>query len=221
MSTRKMLKKQADTSLADEEILVEDIRIKFDLDDYATTHRATRDAYVKARSELVRATAPYQAAQNAFISGTRTYIDAQRDIHIAGDIAMKAANDVYDKSRTLYTDAIADNKAAAKKLTAAENTLKKAMSVVDTAKKTVAKTFSEKTIATKNATAALIKNTMTTADKAHAAAYDILTTANTTMKAAQHDVKIATLIASNATAVVKTLNPDEYIIENDSASSAH
>eukprot|EP00293_Proteomonas_sulcata_P016755 CAMPEP_0184296830 /NCGR_PEP_ID=MMETSP1049-20130417/7788_1 /TAXON_ID=77928 /ORGANISM="Proteomonas sulcata, Strain CCMP704" /LENGTH=39 /DNA_ID= /DNA_START= /DNA_END= /DNA_ORIENTATION= len=34
----------------------------FDLEDYATTYRATRDAYLKAANELKLATGPYKAA---------------------------------------------------------------------------------------------------------------------------------------------------------------
>ena len=33
----------------------------FDLEDYATTYRATRDAYLKAANELKLATGPYKA----------------------------------------------------------------------------------------------------------------------------------------------------------------
>ena len=35
----------------------------FDLEDYATTYRATRDAYLKAANELKLATGPYKAAR--------------------------------------------------------------------------------------------------------------------------------------------------------------
>jgi ferric iron reductase protein FhuF len=34
-----------------------------DLEDYATTYRATRDAYLKAANELKLATGPYKAAR--------------------------------------------------------------------------------------------------------------------------------------------------------------
>ena len=45
----------------------------FDLEDYATTYRATRDAYLKAANELKLATGPYKAARDAYVAGTATY----------------------------------------------------------------------------------------------------------------------------------------------------
>ena len=45
----------------------------FDLGDYATTYRATRDAYLKAANELKLATGPYKAARDAYVAGTATY----------------------------------------------------------------------------------------------------------------------------------------------------
>ena len=45
----------------------------FDLEDYATTYRATRDAYLKAANELKLATGPYKAARNAYVAATATY----------------------------------------------------------------------------------------------------------------------------------------------------
>jgi len=45
----------------------------FDLEDYATTYRATRDAYLKAANELKLATGPYKAARDAYVSATATY----------------------------------------------------------------------------------------------------------------------------------------------------
>ncbi len=45
----------------------------FDLEDYATTYRATRDAYLKATNELKLATGPYKAAQDAYFAGTLKY----------------------------------------------------------------------------------------------------------------------------------------------------
>ncbi len=40
----------------------------FDLEDYATTYRATRDAY-----ELKLGTGPYKAARDAYVAATVTY----------------------------------------------------------------------------------------------------------------------------------------------------
>ena len=40
------------------------------LGDYATTFRATRDAYLKAANELKLATGPYKAARDAYVAGT-------------------------------------------------------------------------------------------------------------------------------------------------------
>ena len=45
----------------------------FDLQDYATTYRATRDAYLKAANELKLATGPYKAARDAYVAATATY----------------------------------------------------------------------------------------------------------------------------------------------------
>lgn len=39
----------------------------FDLEDYATTYRATRDAYLKAANEEKLATGPFFAAANSWI----------------------------------------------------------------------------------------------------------------------------------------------------------
>ena len=45
----------------------------FDLEDYATTYRATRDAYLKAANELKLATGPYKAARDAYVAATATF----------------------------------------------------------------------------------------------------------------------------------------------------
>jgi hypothetical protein len=45
----------------------------FDLKDYATTYRATRDAYLKASNELKLTTWPYKAASDAYVAATATY----------------------------------------------------------------------------------------------------------------------------------------------------
>jgi hypothetical protein len=41
--------------------------------DYATTYRATRDAYLKAANEFKLATDPYKAARDAYVAATATY----------------------------------------------------------------------------------------------------------------------------------------------------
>lgn len=46
---------------------------QFDLEDYATTYRATRDAELKAANELKLATGPYKAARDAYVAATATY----------------------------------------------------------------------------------------------------------------------------------------------------
>ena len=46
----------------------------FDLEDYATTNRATRDAYLKTASEL--AAVPNKAARDAYVAATATYIQS-------------------------------------------------------------------------------------------------------------------------------------------------
>jgi len=45
----------------------------FDLEDYATTYRATRDAYLKAANKLKLAISPYKAARDAYVAATATY----------------------------------------------------------------------------------------------------------------------------------------------------
>jgi len=45
----------------------------FDLEDYATTNRATRDAYLKAASEVKLAAGPNKAARDAYVAATATY----------------------------------------------------------------------------------------------------------------------------------------------------
>ena len=45
----------------------------FNLEDYATTYRATRDAYLKAANELKLATGPYKASRDAYVAATATY----------------------------------------------------------------------------------------------------------------------------------------------------
>ena len=54
-------------------VAAEMFQLLFDLGDYATTYRATRDAYLKAANELKLATGPYKAARDAYVAGTATY----------------------------------------------------------------------------------------------------------------------------------------------------
>ena len=53
--------------------LTEMFALLFDLEDYAGTYRATRDAYLKAANELKLATGPYKAARDAYVAATATY----------------------------------------------------------------------------------------------------------------------------------------------------
>ena len=58
----------------------------FDLEDYATTYRATRDAYLKAANELKLATGPYTAAHDAYVAANIKYnasLGSPDDIRIA------------------------------------------------------------------------------------------------------------------------------------------
>ena len=54
-------------------LFTEMFALLFDLEDYATTYRATRDAYLKAANELKLATGPYKAARDAYVAATATY----------------------------------------------------------------------------------------------------------------------------------------------------
>ena len=69
--------RQKPGSIKDEEVLPSSITkmfaLLFDLEDYATTYRATRDAYLKAANELKLATGPYKAARDAYVAATATY----------------------------------------------------------------------------------------------------------------------------------------------------
>ena len=49
------------------------LRINEPFSHYATTYRATRDAYLKAANELKLATGPYKAARDAYVAATATY----------------------------------------------------------------------------------------------------------------------------------------------------
>ena len=46
----------------------------FDLEDYATTYRATRDAYLKAANEMKLASGPYKAARDGYKQAAYNYI---------------------------------------------------------------------------------------------------------------------------------------------------
>ena len=43
------------------------------LEEYATTYRATRDAYLKSLNELKLATGPYKAAQDSYVAANIKY----------------------------------------------------------------------------------------------------------------------------------------------------
>ena len=53
--------------------------LAFDLEDYATTYRATRDAYLKAANELKLATGPYKSAQKSYNEAVQTYVSTLND----------------------------------------------------------------------------------------------------------------------------------------------
>lgn len=69
----------------------------FDLEDYATTYRATRDAYLKAANELKLATGPYKAARDAYVAATATYTKSlyeRRRLGEASESNILKANEV-------------------------------------------------------------------------------------------------------------------------------
>ena len=53
--------------------------LAFDLEDYATTYRATREAYLKAANELKLATGPYKSAQKSYNEAVQTYVSTLND----------------------------------------------------------------------------------------------------------------------------------------------
>jgi hypothetical protein len=55
----------------------------FDLEDYATTYRATRDSYLKAANELKLATGPYKSARDSYVQATGSYVDSLKTRHEA------------------------------------------------------------------------------------------------------------------------------------------
>ena len=74
----------------------------FDLADYATTYRATRDAYLKALNELKLATSPYKAAQKSFYNAQKTYVSGLNE---GGPAVVKAKVTVTNnKCGIIYND---------------------------------------------------------------------------------------------------------------------
>ena len=53
--------------------------LAFDLEDYASTYRATRAAYLKAANELKLATGPYKSAQKSYNEAVQTYVSTLND----------------------------------------------------------------------------------------------------------------------------------------------
>ena len=47
--------------------------LAYDIEDYATTYRATRDSYLKAANELKLATGPYAAAKDSYVAANIRY----------------------------------------------------------------------------------------------------------------------------------------------------
>jgi len=68
-------------------------------EDYATTYRATRDAYLKAVNEMKLATGPYKAAREAYVEATATYTNSLG----SPDIIKTAHLNAEAKSRCLKT----------------------------------------------------------------------------------------------------------------------
>lgn len=74
----------------------------FDLEDYATTYRATRDAYLKAANEIRLATAPYKAAQKSYYNAVKTYVSGLNE---GGPAVVKAKVTVTNnKCGIIYND---------------------------------------------------------------------------------------------------------------------
>jgi len=55
-----------------------DLKGQFDINDYVTTYRATRDAFLKATNELQLAIGPYMAAKEAYQSASAVYTMYER-----------------------------------------------------------------------------------------------------------------------------------------------
>jgi len=45
----------------------------FDMEDYGTTYRATRDSYLKAANDLKLANGPAKASRDAYVAASATY----------------------------------------------------------------------------------------------------------------------------------------------------
>ena len=45
----------------------------FDMEDYSTTYRATRDSYLKAANDVKLATGPSKASRDAYVAAAATY----------------------------------------------------------------------------------------------------------------------------------------------------
>tara|TARA_B110000977_G_scaffold183124_1_gene245474 strand:+ start:2314 stop:2724 length:411 start_codon:yes stop_codon:yes gene_type:complete len=71
----------------------------FDLEDYATTYRATRDAYLKAANELKLATGPYKAARDAYVAATATYTKSLYERRRLDDVSTKSTEPTMLKAR--------------------------------------------------------------------------------------------------------------------------
>ena len=75
----------------------------FDLEDYATTYRATRDAYLKAANELKLATGPYKAARDAYVAATATYTKSLYERRRLGMVEKMTAKNMLRKAAGLKT----------------------------------------------------------------------------------------------------------------------
>ena len=80
--------------------------LAFDIEDYATTDRASRDAYLKSLNELKLATGPYVAARDGYIAANVRYnasLGSPDEIRIATENAknkykcLKEYNDLKDQ----------------------------------------------------------------------------------------------------------------------------
>ena len=79
----------------------------FDLEDYATTYRATRDAYLKAANELKLATGPYKASRDAYVTAVQTYVSTLKDG--TGAVVKAKQTKVNIDCGIIYKDSESDN----------------------------------------------------------------------------------------------------------------
>jgi hypothetical protein len=94
----------------------------FDLEDYATTYRATRDAYLKAANELKLATGPYKAARDAYVAATATYTKSLYERRRLDNSATSTALASSDSSRLkVLQDAYWNSKSSESQLHTAES----------------------------------------------------------------------------------------------------